>query len=129
MPDRLESPVRLTKSDFNAGRQCEKRLYLSRHRPELGAPSPPTVSRRVDDGVALGILGRRYYPGGALIDSLGGTAAADTAAAISNGVDCIYEAAFRNATSGLVVRADILKRLPEAPGGWHLVEVKSGTSV
>ena len=118
----------LTKSDFNAGSQCPKRLYLQKHQPDLGAPAAAGLDRRAEDGIAIGILGRRYYPGGILIEWAGGDTAAQTDIAIKNGVECLYEATFQSESDGVLVRCDILRRIPGSPNEWHMIEVKSGTN-
>jgi predicted RecB family nuclease len=119
--------MELTKTDFNAGTQCEKRLYLSHHQPELADPVVPGANRRLEDGIEIGILGRQYYPGGTLIDLASGAPEIETAKAIASGVECIYEATFQVPHPGIFVRTDILRWLPDSQT-WHLIEVKSATS-
>ncbi len=116
----------ISKSDFNAGLQCQKRLFLTRHHPELAATQLPTANRRMQDGIEVGKTGRGYYPGGKLIESGGGSPEATTADEIKRGATCLYEAAFQHKESGLVARCDVLRQIPEQPDTWHMVEVKSG---
>jgi hypothetical protein len=121
-------PADFTKSDFVAGAQCQKRLYLSRHQPDLATPTAPGLNRRAEDGIEIGKVGRRLYPDGTLIDIAGDSPALQTIDAIKNGAQCLYEATFRDPVDGLFVRCDILLRLPTSANAWRLIEVKSGTS-
>jgi len=117
-------PTSLTKSDFRAGSQCHKRLYLQKHHPELAPPAPGEPHRRAEEATDVRILGRRYFPGGTLIDSATGDPLEGTAQAINIGVETIYEATFCSDAAGAYAKCDILRRIP---GGWHLVEVTSAT--
>jgi hypothetical protein len=84
----MQSPTTSTKSEFQAATQCEKRLYLQKHNHELAAPPSDTLDRRAEDGALVGKLGRRYYPGGILIDATNGEPLEQTAHAIQSGVEC-----------------------------------------
>ena len=119
----------ITKSDFNTGKQCEKRLWLSRHQPSLGTPATDSLDRRAEDGIKVGQLARLYYPGGHLIDWSDEEVEVQTQNAITRGVDCLYEAAFRVEGEDLFVRCDILRQISGTSNEWHLIEAKSGTSV
>jgi len=120
-------PITLTKSDFQAATQCEKRLYLQKNHPELAAPPSDTLDRRAEDGAVVGKLGRQFYPGGILIDAANGELVEQTAQAIQSGVDTIYEATFFSEAAGAYAKCDVLKRISGSLDDWHVIEVKSGT--
>lgn len=113
----------LTKSRLAEFEQCEKRFWLSLHRPELAAPLDPGVFAA---GHAVGAVARSNLPDGRLIAERDRDAAvAMTAEALASPVRVpIFEAAFLH--DGVYVRTDIL--LPAA-GGWRLAEVKSSSAV
>ncbi len=117
---------RLSKSRITAGLQCGKRLWLSVHRPELEIYGAD-VERRFAAGDGVGLIARRLYGPGVLID--GGRnlsqSLRDTGAALARAGDLtLFEAAFRH--GGVLVRSDVLQR---RAGVWHMVEVKSATRV
>jgi hypothetical protein len=119
------SPPHLTKSKVLAGRQCPKRLWLSRHEPELAAPLPATARAIRDMGNEIGRLAQHLFPGGVLVEE----GPRDHAAAVrrtlalllDDSVPAIFEAAFEFAR--VRIRVDVLERLPQ--GAWGLREVKA----
>jgi hypothetical protein len=124
-------PIRLSKSKLLAFRQCERRLWLELHRPEL----------RQDDGASLaafstghqvGDLARSLYDPdgrGVLLDQQ--AEGIDTALARSRALlataQPIFEAGFDAA--GALAFGDILLPLDPEARRWRMVEVKSSTSV
>lgn len=119
-------PVRLSKSRLTAFRQCPKRLWLEVHRPELKVEDE-SAQRRFATGHQVGDLARSEYPKGVLIapDNDLARAKAETKEEISSARRRpIFEATFE--TNGILVRCDLL--LPSRRG-WHMVEVKSSTTV
>ncbi len=125
---RRQTP-KLSKSSFNAGLQCLKRLYLESFHRDLIPPVDETQQAVFDAGTRIGELARGLYPGGVLMeqDHLRINEAIDATKAALAGppVPAIYEAGF--IFDDVRVRADIL---PRTQGGRHdLVEVKSATSV
>jgi CRISPR/Cas system-associated exonuclease Cas4 (RecB family) len=122
-------PEMISKTDFNKAKHCLKRLYLSRYRRDLSEPQQ--LDGRLEDGTQIGALGRRYYAEGILITwgSVDLLPELATEFAIKSGIDCLYEATFRVKERGLLVKCDILRRLSGSSTQWHLIEVKSGTSV
>lgn len=118
----------LSKSQFTRGMQCSKSLWLYRKHRDLQDPTPPDLQARFDAGSEVGVLAHKWIPGGVLIkadhtDPDG--ALAETAKAIADGAQVIYEAAFLH--DDVLVRVDILAK---GPGGvWDLYEVKSTTGV
>jgi hypothetical protein len=130
----LLKPTRLSKSKFLSGLQCHKRLYLEVHYPSLATKPDAATQAMLDMGTEVGELARSRYPGGALVTAgyrQTEGALAQTAALIQDlSVPAIFEAAFLH--GGVLVRADILERLPTLEGqpyGWRLIEVKSSTKV
>ncbi|HVE12916.1 MAG TPA: DUF2779 domain-containing protein [Elusimicrobiota bacterium] len=116
----------LSKSGVLLGLRCEKALWLSRHSPREARPPDPSARRILDQGAAVGELARRRYPGGRLIGHAADPSRAlrDTARAVKEGAEVLFEAAFE--AEGLLIRADVLIRRGDA---WELVEVKSSTRV
>lgn len=115
---------RLSKSRFQTGLQCHKKLWLSCFEPGLADPIDEVRQAIFDQGHRVGELARGRFPGGVLVaeDHTQSEAALETTAElIAGGAACIYEAAFEY--NGVLVRADVIVRLPD--GRWDLVEVKS----
>jgi uncharacterized protein DUF2779 len=125
---------RLSKSKFLAGLQCHKRLYLEFTHPELAEPPDSSTQALLVMGTEIGVLAQQRFPGGVLV-SPGlrprDAAVAQTAKLLGDpNVPAIFEGAFEY--DNVVVRVDILERIPEADGrhgGWRLIEVKSSTRV
>jgi hypothetical protein len=129
LPDEGHSRPRrsgLSKSRIAIFEQCAKRLWLSVHKPELALESDGT--RRVFRiGHEVGAAACALYPGGIEIDgSQGLTQAAEaTAAGMARESRIpLFEATFIH--QGVAVRVDLM--IPDGDG-WHVVEVKSTTSV
>lgn len=115
---------RLSKSRFQYGLQCHKRLWLECHRPELADPLSESKQALFNVGHQVGELARRRFPGGTLVaeDRTRSEAALRTTRRLlREGVDCLYEPAF--SFDGVLVRADVLLR--SSNGDWELVEVKA----
>lgn len=119
----------LSKSRFQYGRQCLKRLYLECHRLHLADPVDPGRQSLLNTGAAVGELARRRFPGGRLIPGSyreHHQAVQTTAALLADPtIPALYEAAF--ASAGIRIRADILKR--HGPQEFDLIEVKSAARV
>lgn len=110
----------LTKSSLAELEQCERRFWLSRHRPELAAAVDDAV---FVDGHRVGALARTLLPNGVLIEEKEPEAAlVRTKAVVGHGDRPVFEAAFEH--QGVFVRTDLL-----VPGesGWLLAEVKSSS--
>lgn len=117
---------RLSKSKFQAGLQCPKRLWLACHRPELADPVGEAKQAVFDLGHRVGELARLRFPGGTLVaeDHTQSRAALQTTERLlREGTTCLYEPAF--AYDGVLARVDVL--LKGDDGRWHLIEVKSST--
>lgn len=110
----------LTKTSLAELEQCEKRFWLSRHRPDLAtAPDPSAFT----EGRLVGQVAKRLVPDGVLVPQSDRTAAVDrTGSLISAGVPAILEAAFEH--EGVFVRVDLLIA---GDDGWRMAEVKSST--
>jgi hypothetical protein len=118
----------LSKSKYIKGLQCEKRLWLDKHRRDLMPPIAPATQARFDSGHEVGDLAQLRYPGGLdaspedyrkLHESI-----AKTKAWIDAGVPVIYEATFE--ADGVLIMMDVLIREGEQ---WKAIEVKSSTGV
>ena len=118
--------IRLSKSKLIAFRQCPKRLWLEVHRAELRIFDDSAQSR-FDAGYQIGALAQTQYPDGVMIAPDNNLTAAlrQTRQLLATSPrKPLFEATFQAA--GLLVRADLL--VPTKTG-WHMVEVKSSTSV
>lgn len=123
---------RLSKSRYLSGLQCDKRVYLETHSPELATPPDDATRAVLDMGTEVGVLARARFPGGVLVGAgyrQTQLALDQTARLLADpAVPAIFEAAVLAA--GVLVRADVLERVPGEPGqgsGWRLIEVKSST--
>lgn len=119
---------RLSKSRFQAGLQCPKHLWLLCHAYDRADAITREQQALFDHGHRVGVLGRRYFAGGALVehDHLHcAEAVRATQYLLREGFSCIYEAAFEH--DGTLVRCDVIVR--QQDGTWTLVEVKSSTGV
>ena len=119
----------LSKSRFQYGLQCLKRLYLECYHRELADPVDAGLQARFDTGAAVGKLARQRFPNGRLIEKTHlehDQAVGTTQALLADpGVPALYEAAFT--FQGIRTRIDVLKR--NGPRAFDLVEVKSSTKV
>lgn len=117
----------LSKSRFISGSQCHLRLWNDTHARELASEPSATLQAIFETGQVVGELACRRHLGGRLIAQdyrHTDEALKETTLALEDETcPAIFEAAFVH--QGVLVRADIIERLPE--GGWRLIEVKSGT--
>ena len=116
----------LSKSNYMAGIDCSRRLWLNLWRKEL-KPAPAGMSKLImGQGRDFGELAHQLYPGAVLIDiDIRNLAKAedDTRSAIDEGASLVLEATFRYGQYRVL--SDVVERLPD--GSWHLIEVKSST--
>ena len=126
----------LSKSRFQNGLQCLKRLYLECYHRELADPVDAGLQARFDNGAAVGEVARQRFPNGRLIEGtyLEHDQAVRTTRDLLAGatIPAMYEAAFT--FQGIRTRIDILKQNgQQAPARrrqeFDLVEVKSTTGV
>ncbi len=117
---------KLSKSKILSGLQCEKKLWLEIHQPDL-AVVPEDAQRRFDAGHEVNDVARSLYENGHLIEFDEGSsgALAETEKMLRDAPETpLFEATF--AHGGVMVRVDILKKNAR---GYRLIEVKSSTSV
>ena len=118
--------TKLSKSKILSGLQCKKRLWLEVHHAEAKVV-PADVEHRFMIGHAVGEVACSLHKDGSFVEWNENASAAlsETKRLLKEHPEKpIFEATF--AHEGVLIRADILKK--EA-GGYHLIEVKSGTSV
>lgn len=130
-PDALQRPMlpSLSKSKFQYGLQCLKRLYLYSYQWELSDPVDESLQAVFDTGNDVGELARERFLGGRLIEESHkkhDQAVKTTAALLADAeVPPLYEAAFT--FEDINTRVDVLKR--GKGQAFDLVEVKSSTQV
>lgn len=120
------SRIYLSKSKILSGAQCEKRLYLEVHHPEL-LEVDEAMAQRFAIGHRVGEVARRLWPDGILIghDQELVEAIKETKARLAkSGPVTLFEATLE--AGGVLIRADMLQRDKE---GLRLVEVKAATQV
>jgi hypothetical protein len=116
----------ISKSRYVAGIQCPKRLYLQAHSPELALLNDQAKAVMAQ-GTEVGVLARRAFPGGVLVDSDREhltEALSRTRELVRDSIPAIFEATFQH--DGVLVRVDVLERCGT---GFRLIEVKSSTEV
>jgi hypothetical protein len=120
--------MKLSKSSFIRGVQCEKMLYLDKHRPELREDSSVSKKAIFEQGTTIGLLAQDFFKGGYDASpedySRISKSLINTQKAIENGETIIYEATFEY--NGLLSAIDILVK---DNNQWKAYEVKSSTSV
>ncbi|MHB1025133.1 MAG: DUF2779 domain-containing protein [Desulfobacteria bacterium] len=117
----------LSKSLYTRGLQCNKSLYLHKHRPELRGEPTPELEALWKSGHEVGDFAHMLFPGGVIVPFDGLTKEEQltkTREEIDRGTKAIYEATF--SFDNVFVKADIIVR---NRGYWDLYEVKSSTSV
>ncbi len=116
----------LSKSRITAFEQCEKRLWLTVHRPEL-AEEDADAQTRFSIGHSVGDAACAMHPDGVMVAAEPDLAAAldMTARLMADGVSGpIFEATLEH--DGVLVRFDLL--WSDGRSGWCAAEVKSSTS-
>ena len=121
----------IPKTDFMRGMQCQKMLWLDKHKPSLKV-IPPEIQKRLDAGNefgdrAMAMFGDYeemtvYRPGTTLPDTK--AMIAKTAEHIAMGTPVICEAAFSNYNNYCAV--DILRKTDT---GYDFYEVKKRTAI
>lgn len=121
----------ITKTDFMRGMQCQKMLWLDKHKPGLKI-IPPEVQQRLDAGNdfgdrAMAMFGPYeemtvYLPGKTIPDTK--AMIAKTAEHLEKGTPVICEAAFSNYNN--YCAADILRK---TDSGYDMYEVKNAPCV
>ena len=115
----------LTKTTYLTYSQCVKAFWLTTHQSHLAAPPDPASQRRLRAGQQVDELARTVFANGRLIPYRPHPEdmAELTTQAMAEGSQTLFQATF--ASADLLVKVDILT---QATTGWHLIEVKSGTS-
>lgn len=124
----MSNTHKLSKSRFLSGYQCDKKLWLEKHRPDLKAPFSASQQRILDQGTRVGELAREHFPGGALIEADHlhiPEAIEETKQALQQGSSILFEGSF--IYQDILVRPDIM--VQQADQSWQLIEVKSTTKV
>ena len=119
---------KMSKSKFMSGEQCPKRLWMEKHAKENASPMTDKQNYIINQGQKIGELARDEYPNGILIksDNLHPTdALAETALALNNGVEILYEPAFL--FNECFTRIDILRKLEN--NRWEIIEVKGSIKI
>ena len=119
----------LSKSRFQYGLQCLKRLYLESYHRDIADPIPPERQAIFDTGTAVGELARQRFPGGRLVSEsyLEHQQSVETTRTLLDSAQtpALYEAGF--SFHGISTRVDVLRR--DGPRAFDLIEVKSTASV
>lgn len=116
----------LSKSKITAFEQCARKLWLSKHRPDL-ALLDDDAEARFATGHEVGELACRLLPSGVMVEADPDLAAAVTRTRellASGWSEPIFEATFEH--DGVLVRVDVLEK---AEDGWAVAEVKSAAGV
>ena len=119
---------KLSKSRFLSGYQCQKKLWLEKHRRDLITPFSESTQRILDQGTLVGELAQDHFPGGILIEADHfhiSEAIEATQNTLESGVKVLFEGCFIH--DDILVRPDVM--VLEDSGGWQLIEVKSTTRV
>ncbi len=118
----------LSKSTFIKGEQCKKALYLNRYHQELRDEIDASTQAILEQGIRVGTLARKLFPGGTDLALTDHESYADnnkrTLREIKKGVNCLYEPSFLH--QEVFAAIDILAK---NKNGWVAYEVKSSTSV
>jgi hypothetical protein len=126
----LQPPDRhtLSKSTFLKGCQCEKALYLNKHRPDLKDDRTQSQQAVFDRGTTVGEFAQQLFAGGVDVSPEFyydyAPSVALTKHLIESGTEVIYEAAFQH--DGVLAAIDILVK---ENGAWKGYEVKGSASV
>lgn len=120
--------VTLSKSKYLSGLQCVRKLWLEINDPQKAAPFSIAQQRILNQGTEVGILARKQFPGGVMInfdrfDLKKGSI--ETKNAISGGASVIYEATFLY--DDTYALPDII--IKNKDNSWDIIEVKSTLSV
>jgi hypothetical protein len=120
--------IYLTKTRFSSALQCDKRLYLEVHQPELKGDTSVALQHLFATGNRVGELARELFPGGLHVDNPSweqAEAEGLTREAMEDpSIPAVFEGAF--SAGNLQIRADVLSRT--ADGQFDLFEVKMSAS-
>jgi hypothetical protein len=128
-PSPHRGPPQLSKTRFRYGLQCSRFLWLECYRPKLADRYTEAQLARFESGTEVGVLARRLYPGGVLVEQ--DHFHIDEALAVTRRhlerqpPIAVFEAAFMH--EDVRVRADIV--VPAADGRFDMLEVKSAGQI
>jgi len=118
----------ISKSRFQSGLQCEKKIYFDTYQNELKSEPSAEQMARFRMGHTIGLLAQNVFPNGKDanedINQDWGVAIQRTRDWLASGESTIYEASF--SFEGGFAAVDILNR---KDGELHLIEVKSSTEL
>src|ERR1700686_2432574 len=104
--------MRISKSKFVAGVQCLKRLYFEVHQPELAAGSTEATEVFMEQGLKIGLVAQKAFPGGVLVaadhEHLDDAVRVTRELVGNKEVPAIFEATFE--CGEVLVRTDVLER-------------------
>jgi hypothetical protein len=126
---KMNRQTKLSKTRFQSGLQCHKKLWLQIHDRDKATPIGPGQQGIFDQGTRVGEIARLRWPDGILVteDYRHHQESVETTKKLLSdpGVTAIFEAGFEEL--GTQVRVDVLAR---SNGGdtWDIYEVKSSTS-
>jgi len=118
----------LSKSKYQSGLQCKKKLWLEINDREKASPLSKAVERIFEQGTEVGIEARKRFPSGLLIEydrTNPSSSVEKTKEAIKDGAEILFEGAFFY--DDTLILADILTKNEDST--WDLIEVKSSTKV
>ena len=120
---------KLSKTKFQSGLQCHKKLWLQIHDHDKATPIGPGQQGIFDQGTRVGEIARLRWPDGILVaeDYLHHHESVETTKKLLSdpNVTAIFEAGFEEL--GTRVRVDVLTRSNDGDA-WDMYEVKSSTS-
>ena len=120
---------RLSKSRFQYGLQCLKRLYLETYSRDLADPVEPALQAIFDTGTSVGEMARLRFHSGRLVEEtyLQHDQSVERTRILLEAADvaAIFEAGFT--FEGIRTRVDVLRK--SGPETCNLIEVKSTTRV
>ena len=120
-----KEPRNLDKQLFEAGQQCQKRLWLDYHEPKDEAQTDSRLAMSAT-GEQLRALARSAFPKGVLVEAKDTHRAAEaTKKMLADGTSVIFGACF--VAEGVEVLSDIL--VQHKDGAVDLYEIKSGIKI
>jgi len=127
---KMQKIRRISKSQYLKGVQCQKALWLYRHRHDLIPPVSETQQALFDMGHEIGNLAQDYFKRGVEITApynQTDKAIEDTRKAIQGGNSVVFEATAAS-PDGAFSRIDIFRK-KGASDTWDMIEVKGSTGV
>ena len=119
--------MRLSKSDYIDGLNCEKCLWLKKNRKDLELKYDDQTLANFENGENIHNLAYGLFAGGVMVDAK--YFEVDKGALITNDLsknhDILYEATAK-LDNGCFCRIDVLEKNGDA---WDMIEIKSATSV